>query len=452
MLNISSENIRDKINYDYCDTLKKVEAKRSSRVLTRLLLICSAILLVIMFLPWTQNVRSNGKITTLKPNQRPQSINSAIAGRIEKWYVQEGQQIKKGDTIVKLSEIKEAYLDPNLVGNTEKQLDLKKKKAVSYQEKINAQQSQLNAIREQRDLKLRQNDIKLQQLQLKLENDSSAYIAAKINYETALYQYNRMDSLYKQGLKSLTDLEKRNLKKQETKAYEIAAKNKWLNTKNDIFDIIIESSNIKTKYQTDAAKIQSEIFSSMSNKLETETAVNKLENSFANYSIRNDMYYVLAPQDGYVTKTFYSGIGETIKEGSALVSIMPDDYQLAVELFVEPIDLPLMEVNGDVQVQFDGWPAIVFSGWPNASYGTYDGRIYAIDQNISENGKYRILVREDSTDHNWPKALRYGSGTRNMIMLKNVPVWYELWRKINGFPPEFYHVEQNNGDIKTNKK
>lgn len=445
MLNITSNTINDRIDSHNCETLKRVESKKSSRVLTKILLISSGIFLVIMFLPWTQNVRTNGSITTIKPNQKPQFINSAIAGRIEKWYVQEGDYIKKGDTIIKLSEIKESYLDPNLLANTQKQLTLKEEKANSYGNKIKTQENQLKALGELRDLKLSQANIKLEQLALKIENDSTAYLAAKINYETALYQYNRMDSLFKKGLKSLTDLEKRNLKVQETKAYKVAAKNKWLNTKNDIVNTQVEMSNIKMKYQADASKIQSEILSTLGNKLETETAVNKLKNSYANYTIRNDMYYVLAPQDGYVTKTFFSGIGETIKEGSNLVNIMPKSYELAIELYVDPIDLPLMEIGSDVQIQFDGWPAIVFSGWPNASYGTYDGKVYAIDQFISANGKYRILVQQDSTDHRWPKELRFGSGTKNMMMLKNVPVWYELWRKINGFPPEFY--KKNNKEI-----
>ena len=26
-------------------------------------------------------------------------------------------------------------------------------------------------------------------------------------------------------------------------------------------------------------------------------------------------------------------------------------------------------------------------------------------------------------------------------MLGNVPVWYELWRQLNGFPPEYYDAD-----------
>lgn len=438
MLNISSNNIKDNISIEKYKTLHKVEQKVSSRVLAKILTAGAIVFLVTLFLPWTQNVRSSGSVTTIKPNQKPQTINSFISGRIEKWFVQEGDVIQKGDTIALLSEIKAEYLDPKLLSNTKEQLDLNVSKSNSYKNKIESQNEQLKALKNQRDLKLEQNTIKLQQSKLKIEIDSMQYVASQLDYETATNQFVRMDSLNKMGLKSLTNLEIKRLKKQETNAYLISSKNKWTNTKSEFINIKIENATIRTKYQNDASKINADIFTSLSNQLETESSVSKLKNKYSNLAMRQGMYYVLAPQDCYVTKTFYSGIGETVKEGSAMVSIMPRDYQLAIKLYIDPIDLPLIEEGRTVQIQFDGWPAIIFSGWPQASYGTYQGTVYAIDQFISENGKFRILVSEDSTQYPWPKALRYGGGTSNLIMLNNVPIWYELWRKINGFPPDFY--------------
>ena len=177
---------------------------------------------------------------------------------------------------------------------------------------------------------------------------------------------------------------------------------------------------------------------------DAEATVTKLQNQYSNYSFRSNLYYILSPQNGYITKALQVGLGETIKEGASIVSIMPADYSLAVALYVKPIDLPLMEIGQEVRIQFDGWPAIVFSGWPNTSYGTYGGKVFAIDNLISDNGKFRVLVQPDTTDHRWPAALRVGGGTNNMLLLKEVPVWYELWRQLNGFPPDFYKKSQQN--------
>jgi len=101
----------------------------------------------------------------------------------------------------------------------------------------------------------------------------------------------------------------------------------------------------------------------------------------------------------------------------------------------------LIHLGEKVRIQFDGWPVIVFSGWPNVSYGTYGGEVVAIETFISANGKYRILLAPDADDYEWPEALRVGSGATTIALLDDVPIWYELWRQLNGFPPNYYQPE-----------
>jgi hypothetical protein len=69
----------------------------------------------------------------------------------------------------------------------------------------------------------------------------------------------------------------------------------------------------------------------------------------------------------------------------------------------------------------------------------------AIDNFISQNGKYRLLVAQDPVEDPWPTGLRVGSGAISMALLKNVPIWYEIWRKLNGFPPDYYWTEDQQG-------
>lgn len=438
MLNISEYRVNDQLHQRDLKTLTEVEKRKSSRVLLRLLAGTFFVGMILLFLPWTQNIRSNGQITTIDPNMRPQTIHSIIPGRIEKWYVKEGDYVKKGDTIAFITEMKSDYFDPLLLDRTADQTEYKKMSVTSYEEKVNALDNQITALTTQRKLKLDQGKIKLQQTQLKVQNDSAAFVAAKIAYETAEEQYRRMKKLFDDGLKSRTDLENRNIKMQDSYSYMVSAENKYLASKSDYIAAQIELSNIQMKYETDVAKARSDKFSALSNQLESAGQVTKLENQYSNYEKRASFYYILAPQDCYITDLIANGIGETVKEGAPIVSIMPTDYKLAAAVYVDPIDIPLLRIGEHVRLQFDGWPAVVFSGWPNVSYGTYGGRIYAIDQYISTNGKYRILVEEDPNDHPWPEALRFGGGVSSMILLDDVPIWYELWRQVNGFPPNFY--------------
>lgn len=407
-------------------------------ILVRLLIGASLLFLIILFLPWTQNVQSRGTVTSMNPGMRPQTIQSIIGGRIEKWYVQEGDFVKKGDTVLYLSEVKGEYFDPNLVQRADKQINAKEQSASAYTAKIRALDSQIDALISTNKLKLKQARNYIVQTRLKVQSDSINLMAAETDYLTAKKQYERTEQLYKDGLKSLTDLEIKKLKSQETLAKKIGAENKLLTSKNEYINTVIELTSIQNQYDDKISKSKSEKYASYSDLYTTEADIAKLQTQSSNYSLRKGMYYITAPQDGYITKAIKTGIGENVKEGENLISIMPSNYEMAVELYIDPVNAPLIEKNQHIRIIFDGWPNIVFSGWPNSSYGTYGGKVVAIDNFVIENGKYRILVIKDSKDYPWPKELRVGAGAFGMALLKDVPIWYEIWRQLSGFPPDYY--------------
>ena len=64
---------------------------------------------------------------------------------------------------------------------------------------------------------------------------------------------------------------------------------------------------------------------------------------------------------------------------------MPNRLDYAVEMYVRPVDLPLINIGQKVRFMFDGFPAIVFSGWPDNSYGTFGGKVVAYESSISSN-------------------------------------------------------------------
>ncbi|MFM2369919.1 MAG: hypothetical protein RL619_2236 [Bacteroidota bacterium] len=437
MLNISDNKTKLQSLEQY-ETVKNLGNRPHYKILNRIIAGVSIIGLIALFLPWTQNISGTGAVTTLKPNQRPQSIQSIISGRIEKWYVQEGDFVKKGDTILFISEIKEDYMDPNLVKNTKNQMNAKKQSLQSYGSKVNTLSSQIQAIETEKTLKLEQAKNKIKQSFLKIKSDSMDLVAVKTQLKIANTQYNRSLQLNKEGLKPLSDTEDKRLKLQEVEAKIITQENKYLTSKNEFINAKVEINRITAEYSEKVSKANSDKFTALSNQYDTDAQVNKLENQYANYSIRNGMYYIKAAQSGYINRALQSGIGETIKEGTPIATIMPSDYDIAVETFVNPIDLPLISKGEKIRVWFDGWPTIVFSGWPDMSYGTFGGKIVAIENFISENGKYRVLIAPDSSEAKWPKQLSIGSGAQTIALLDIVPIWFEIWRTLNGFPPNYY--------------
>ena len=399
-------------------------------------------LLFVLFLPWTQNIKSTGSVTTLSQQYRPQEINSPIAGKIIKWKVKEGDFIKKGDTILQIAEIKEDYLDPNLVNRTQQQLDAKKDVVKYYEGKIITTDKQIKALDESRRLKISQLNNKLDQLANKLIGEQAELNAALNEFDLAKDQYDRQQKMFDEGLVSKTQLQQRNIAYQNALAKKVVVENKIAQTNQEVLNVKIEKNSTEQEYTEKISKAEGDRFQSMSSIAGGEGEVAKLENQVSNYTIRNGMYILLAPQDGQIVQAKKAGLGEIIKEGELITMIVPTTINYAVEMYVRPVDLPLISIGQKVRFMFDGFPAIVFSGWPNNSYGTFGGRIVAFENNISDNGMFRVLVAEDSTDKKWPYQLKMGSGAQGITLLKDVPIWYELWRNINGFPPDYYKINQ----------
>ncbi|AOW16182.1 biotin attachment protein [Polaribacter vadi] len=452
MLNISKNELEKKIDITNYASGKRVFNIEYYKHFNNFLKIFAIIIFVALFLPWTQNITGNGLVTTLTPGQRPQTIQSQIPGRIEQWYVREGDNVQKGDTILRISEVKSDYFDDQLIERTNDQINAKISSVDNYKFKVSALGRQITALKQDRALKLEIARNKLLQSKLKVKSDSIKFEAAKTNIKIAESQFNRIAMLQNEGIMAVKDVEEKRLKLQETQAKLIEQENNLLAAKNNVLNAKAEISSVNATYADKISKAQSDQFTAESSGLNAQVEVSKLENSNSNYKVRNSLLFVTAPQNGYINKALKGGIGETFKEGEQLVSIMPAQVDLAVETFVRPIDLPLLHIGEEVRVEFDGWPAIVFSGWPNVSYGTYGAKVVAIDRFISSNGKYRILLAPDENDHDWPEGIRAGSGARTIALLEDVQIWYELWRQLNSFPPNYYQPEGNSKGTSDSKK
>jgi len=405
-------------------------------------------LLIVLFLPWTQNISSYGHVTTLYQDQRPQQINTVIPGKIVKWYIKEGDVIKKGDTILQLADTKDDYLDSNLVERTKDQLISKEQKLVFYSAKIQAIESQINAVENNRELKINSYENKIEQYKRKLISDSSEVTSAEVDYKIAAEQLIRGKQLYNQGAISLVELERRTALNNKSLAILTEKQQKFLNTKQDINITKIDINSTRQEADDKIFKARSEIATSRGEIAGTSGDLAKNKNVLANYISRGNQKWLIAPQDGQIIKAKKSGINEIVKEGEMIVEMVPTKIDHAIELFIEPMDLILIQKGQKTRMIFDGFPAIVFSGWPDNTYGTFGGEVSMVENNRNENGKFRILVIPDSQQKGWPKELKTGTGAKGFALLKTVPIWYELWRQINGFPPDYYKTKTDEKNAK----
>ncbi|GAB1344598.1 HlyD family secretion protein [Gemmatimonas sp.] len=419
----SDINIERELKTLPLQTTSLLGAADSQRIVSRWLVGILFLLVIILFLPWQQNVQGEGLVTALSPSDRPQQLQTRIDGRIEAWYVSEGQYVKKGDSIVRISEIKEEYLNPNVLPLTQQQQQAKESAIGEKLNKASALEQQIAQLEQQRDFKLRQTQNKLLQYQAEVRQ-------ASLEDSVARDQLRRRERLFRDslGLVSVNDLQTFQIRAQSAAAKLVEKQQMLAITETDV-------QSIPAEYGEKIAKARSDRAATLAEVSEGRSEVAKLKDKVGSLTLRNTFYVIEAPQDGYVVRATRAGQGEIVKAGEPIVSIQPARPRKAVELYVKPMDVALLKPGRHVRVFFDGWPALQISGWPQVAVGTFGAQVAVIDQFPSSDGRFRVLLVPDTThDADWPAQLRLGTGAEGWAMLDNVTVGWELWRQLNGFP------------------
>lgn len=377
--------------------------------------------LVVAFLPWQQNVAGAGEVTALQPADRPQEAVAAIGGRISEWYVQEGDSVRVGDPIVALAEVKQEYLDPLTLDRYGEQLEAKRRSVSEKRAKASALADQAIALDSLRILARIRADNRIQQI-------TASLAAAALEDSLATVQAERVQQLFNNGLRSMLEVETARQRQQRASALAIEQRAALLTVR-------AERAAVDADFAEKIAKVESDRRATLAEVADGMADIAKLATGEANISERQDLLIVRAPRDGIVVRALRAGIGEVVKDGEAVATVQAANPELAVAIQVNARDVPLIRVGDEVRLEFAGWPALQFSGWPNASLGTFGGRVVVVDQVALPNGYYRVLVGPDTAQPAWPRELLMGSGVRGWAMLREVRVWFEVWRTINGFPP-----------------
>jgi multidrug efflux pump subunit AcrA (membrane-fusion protein) len=150
---------------------------------------------------------------------------------------------------------------------------------------------------------------------------------------------------------------------------------------------------------------------------------------------RQSNQVIRAPEDGFVLRLKAGAGTAVVAEGENLAEFVPEGEDLAAEVHIAGMDLPLVRIGARVRLQFEGWPAIQFSGWPSVAVGTFGGKVVMVDPSAGSDGRFRVIISRGK--ENWPASrfIRQGTRVNSWILLNNVPLGFELWRQFNGFPP-----------------
>lgn len=394
---------------------------RSSRLVMRWLVGLAIVGVLALFLPWQQNVQGTGSLTALNPQDRPQVVPTVIAGRIERWFVQEGDVVKKGQPLLQIGEVKDSYFDPNTVERLGEQVRGKQSAVAQKGAKAGSMVALIEALTQNRDLSI-----------AKAENQVALYTAAVLaalaDSSVAADQLRRMEGLAGDGLLSVNQVQGFQLKAQQATA-------KLVEKRQELANGSLTVRAVAAEYAEKIAKARADLDATRAEVGEGQADVAKLRNQYAYTEIRSGLYRIVAPQDGRVARASRAGVGDILKEGESVVTLVPSTIAPAAQIYVKPVDVPLLRAGRKVRLQFEGWPALQFSGWPNTMVGTFGGVVALIDPVGDAAGQFRVLVTPDPDDKAWPPQLRMNSPVYGWALLDTVPLWYEIWRRLNGFTP-----------------
>jgi multidrug efflux pump subunit AcrA (membrane-fusion protein) len=403
------------------ESIKLLARQPSYATLGRWLLALFVVLVLASFLPWRQNIQGYGEVTALRPEDRPQQAVATVGGRLAEWFVQEGDIVSAGDPLVALAEVKEAYLDPSALDRLGQQVRAKRQAVNEKRAKAEALAVQGRALDSAWHFARIRADNRITQLTASLQ-------AAQLEDSLATVQAARIATLFADGLRSRADMEMAQQRAQRAEALAVEQAAALATARAD-------RAGVDADFTEKIAKVDGDRSATLAEVSEGVAEIAKLSTGQSNLEERRELLVVRAPRDGIVVQVLKTGIGEIVADGGAIATVQPANPKLAVALQVNPRDLPLLKVGDQVRLEFAGWPAMQFSGWPSVAVGTFGGRVAVIDPVAQASGSYRILVDADPSDEPWPDLLRIGSGARGWALLRRVPVWFEIWRLLNGFPP-----------------
>ncbi len=413
----------------------------TSRVILTVLLL---FLIILEFVPWTQTISATGKVSAYTPYDRPQNIESRITGRVKAWHIYEGVKVKKGELVGELEDYDPTYMAPEILPLFEQRkvaLEQTRKAALARADQLDKRIVEMRKLVQaavpSAEARVVEADNKVREAQQKVEQ-------YKIDVHTAQLNVDRHRQLVKEGLVSQRELELTIQTEIGTKAG-LQAAQAGLQA--------AEQARSALSFGRDqiSADVHQKLMEAIASRDAAVAEAAKATESLADIAYRQqgvqqriEAAKLFSPMDGTVVKMARVGINETVKQGDNLVTISPLASDPAIEMKAEGLDSPLLKPGRKVRILFFGVPAIPLPAWPSLMAGTRGGVIKVVDQIDDGKGNYRFWVVPDPDDPQpWPEQAQVRQGTKVMgwVIMNRVPLWYELWRRFNFFPPDYMERE-----------
>jgi multidrug resistance efflux pump len=392
-----------------------------------------------VFMPWTQTISAQGKLSAYSPIERPQMIHAPLEGRIHHWHINEGMEVHQHDLLLELADVDARFLAPDLLPRLDESIKAVEEKRDAALARAHLLDQQITEMAQLIETTLNAAESRVQEAINRIRTVEQRLAAAKVSAKITKLNLQRSHVLEAEGLVSRRDLElainadaaaRAELNASEAALQEASQAQRALAHGRDQLDAELVQRLLRTRDQRAAA---------LGEAANASKEIADLRLTRSNASQRRLISRITAPIDGTVVRMARIGTGEVVKPGEILITIVPSSAVRAVEMWVDPLDAPLLKPGRPVRLLFQGIPAIPLPAWPEFMAGTYDGRILVVDQESDELGRFRFWVVPDTDAHPWPPQthVRQGTSAIGWVILNRVPFWYEMWRRVNLFPPDY---------------
>jgi multidrug efflux pump subunit AcrA (membrane-fusion protein) len=416
-------------NFPVLNAMQMVPSVTKPRRLAWWLLLVFLIMLVAVALsPWQQNLPGSGRVVALTPLERQQNVEAPVDGRVVKWYVVEGSRVKAGDPIVDISDN-----DPEIINRFQKEVDAIRLRLAEAQNRAAAQEQAILGLEGSRRSALDAAQSRIQMAVERVRAAERAEEAAQATLTTARLNLDRHKDLVGFGLVSTRMVELAQLGYDQAVADLDRAKANLNAARQDRAALEADRVNIENDFKTAIDNARANLAAAKQEIANSLAALQPAEVRLARQTTQS----VVAPRDGIILRLLAQPGSEMLKASDPVAILVPETQATVVELWINGNDMPLITVGDKVRLQFEGWPAIQFVGWPSVAVGTFGGLVTLVDATDNGLGKFRLLVAPDPQDEKWPSSrfLRQGVRANGWVLLRQVPLWWELWRQFNGFPP-----------------
>ena len=352
--------------------------------------------------------RGDGEIIPSGENQIIQNLEGGI---IEEILVKEGEEVKKGQTLLKINNEKsKSSYSSNAI-----KADALEAKIARLNAESNAEEFSVESGLRERIPNIIQNEMSLyetnrHQLNSKIEGLQERLMQKKQELLEAQTQERHLQSSYEfikkevkmtepmvvKGVRSKIDFLKLQREANEIESKYLSTKQSIPRLKSAIVEVQKGIDEARYLFQSDAKAKKNEAVAELRSLQETSIA---LEDQVTRT-------VVLAPTKGIVQKLFIHTIGGVIQPGQEIMEIVPSDQALLVRVRIKPSDIAF--------IYFGQRSIVKFSAYDFAIYGGLEGEVVYIGADTQKDEKENVYyeVRIKTTKNHL---------TRNGEKLKIIP-------------------------------